>query len=263
MNNGKERDPLHVEFLLRVLLLHFYYMFSNSSNSLLIFPFLLWFISPLHKILLHGIAFWISQVWIHIQLVQADCSILELYILVCMKRLEVKEQNSYNFNSVMKGQPKMFSSVLFFFLFFPFYFHYVNLPLLTCLWFIAEYKGIHDAYQTSDYYARNVCLRVCMNENYVSKIEFNIKMTHVCVPFQLIIPACNNKFWSQLLQAFEHLVQRELICFMDNRGNNQSIEFRAVKLLISSHELYQGLKSYRSCPVSSYKNSVWVCIFLC
>lgn len=95
-----------------------------------------------------------------------------------------------------------------------------------------------------------------MNENYVSKIEFNIKMTHVCVPFQLIIPACNNKFWSQLLQAFEHLVQRELICFMDNRGNNQSIEFRAVKLLISSHELYQGLKSYRSCPVSSYKNSV-------
>nr|CAN69810.1 hypothetical protein VITISV_043106 [Vitis vinifera] len=78
----------------------------------------------------------------------------------------------------------------------------------------AEYKGIHDAYQTSDYYARNVCLR-----------------------------------------AFEHLVQRELICFMDNRGNNQSIEFRAVKLLISSHELYQGLKSYRSCPVSSYKNS--------
>ncbi|KAG6757709.1 hypothetical protein POTOM_038031 [Populus tomentosa] len=33
-----------------------------------------------------------------------DCSILELSILVFMKRLEVKEQNSYNFNSVMKGQ---------------------------------------------------------------------------------------------------------------------------------------------------------------
>jgi hypothetical protein len=33
----------------------------------------------------------------------ADCSILELSILVCMKRLEVKEQNSYNFSSVMKG----------------------------------------------------------------------------------------------------------------------------------------------------------------
>ncbi|KAJ8770054.1 hypothetical protein K2173_010042 [Erythroxylum novogranatense] len=53
-----------------------------------------------------------------------DCSILELYILVCMKRLEVKEQNSYNFASVMK-----------------------------------EYKSIHDSFHTSDYYARNVCLR--------------------------------------------------------------------------------------------------------
>ncbi|GJZ33879.1 hypothetical protein Tco_0579315 [Tanacetum coccineum] len=31
------------------------------------------------------------------------CSILELYIMVCLKRLEVKEQESYNFNSVMKG----------------------------------------------------------------------------------------------------------------------------------------------------------------
>lgn len=38
---------------------------------------------------------------------QADCSILELYILVCMRRLEVKEQDSYNFNSVMKGAPQM------------------------------------------------------------------------------------------------------------------------------------------------------------
>lgn len=102
-----------------------------------------------------------------------DCSILELYILVCMKRLEVKEQNSYNFNSVMK-----------------------------------EYKSIHDSFQTSDYYSRNVCLR-----------------------------------------AFEHLLQRELICFTDNRGYSQSVEFRPVKLLISSIELHQGLKSYCSCPV--------------
>ncbi|KAI8539007.1 hypothetical protein RHMOL_Rhmol09G0147400 [Rhododendron molle] len=101
-----------------------------------------------------------------------DCSILELYILVCMRRLEVKEQDSYNFNSVMK-----------------------------------EYKTIHDSFQTSDYYSRNVCLR-----------------------------------------AFEHLLARELISFMDHRGHNQSIEFRPVKLLISYHELYQGLKSYRSCP---------------
>ncbi|TXG57275.1 hypothetical protein EZV62_018588 [Acer yangbiense] len=101
-----------------------------------------------------------------------DCSILELYILVSMKRMEVKEQNSYNFNSTMK-----------------------------------EYKTIHDSFKTSDYYAKNVCLR-----------------------------------------AFEHLLKRELICFTDNRGYNQSIEFRAVKLLVSSVELHQGLKSYRSCP---------------
>ncbi|RXH70228.1 hypothetical protein DVH24_007484 [Malus domestica] len=97
-----------------------------------------------------------------------DCSVLELYILVCMKRLEVKEQNSYNFNAVMK-----------------------------------EYKSIHDSVKTADYFARNVCLR-----------------------------------------AFEHLLQRELIGFADNRGQNQSIEFSPVKLLISSHELHQGMKSY-------------------
>ncbi|GFZ15947.1 origin recognition complex subunit 4 [Actinidia rufa] len=102
-----------------------------------------------------------------------DCSILELYMLVCMWRLEVREQDSYNFNSVMK-----------------------------------EYRSIHDSFQTSDYYARNVCLR-----------------------------------------AFEHLLERELISFMDHRGHNQSTEFRPAKLLISYHELYQGLKSYRSCPI--------------
>ncbi|XP_021824234.1 origin of replication complex subunit 4 isoform X3 [Prunus avium] len=101
-----------------------------------------------------------------------DCSILELYILVCMKRLEIKEQNSYNFNSVMK-----------------------------------EYKSIHDSVKTSDYFARNVCLR-----------------------------------------AFEHLLQRELIGFTDNRGQNHSVEFTPVKLLVSFHELHQGLKSYGSCP---------------
>ncbi|XP_021727323.1 origin of replication complex subunit 4-like isoform X4 [Chenopodium quinoa] len=103
-----------------------------------------------------------------------DCSVLELYILVCMKRLEVKEQNSYNFNSVIK-----------------------------------EYKAIHDSFQTPDYYARNVCLR-----------------------------------------ALEHLIQCELVCFMDNRGYNQSNEFRPVKLLISPYELQLGLKENQSCPVS-------------
>ncbi|MED6196724.1 origin recognition complex subunit 4 [Stylosanthes scabra] len=101
-----------------------------------------------------------------------NCSILELYILVCMKRLEVKEKSFCNFNSVMK-----------------------------------EYKSIHDSFQTSDYYDRNVCLR-----------------------------------------AFEHLINRELICFTDNRGHSLSIEYRPVKLLISSAELNQGLKAYHSCP---------------
>ncbi|KAG1346959.1 Origin of replication complex subunit 4 [Cocos nucifera] len=102
-----------------------------------------------------------------------DASILELYILVCMNRLETKEQNSYNFNSIMK-----------------------------------EYKAIHDAYKTSDNHANNVCLR-----------------------------------------AFEHLLEQELIGFTDSKGRTPSIEFRTVKLLISSGELYQGLKSNSSCPV--------------
>ncbi|XP_022746324.1 origin of replication complex subunit 4 isoform X2 [Durio zibethinus] len=78
-------------------------------------------------------------------------------------------------------------------------------PKLEC---IREYKSIHDSFQTSDYYARNVCLR-----------------------------------------AFEHLLQHQLISFADNRGHNQSVEFRPVKLLISLAELHQGLKSYRLCPM--------------
>ncbi|KAK1438521.1 hypothetical protein QVD17_04330 [Tagetes erecta] len=100
-----------------------------------------------------------------------DCSILELYIMVCMKRLEVKEQTSYNFNSVMK-----------------------------------EYTIIQDSSQTVDNYSRNVCLR-----------------------------------------AFEHLLDRQLIQFAD-RGHNQFIEFRPVKLLMSHFQLHQALKSNRSCP---------------
>ncbi|EPS72050.1 hypothetical protein M569_02708, partial [Genlisea aurea] len=53
-----------------------------------------------------------------------DCSVLELYIVVCMKRMELKEVETCNFNSIMK-----------------------------------EYKTVHDTFQTTDYYARNVCLR--------------------------------------------------------------------------------------------------------
>ncbi|KAJ4814665.1 Origin recognition complex subunit 4 [Rhynchospora pubera] len=53
-----------------------------------------------------------------------DLSVLELYILVCMHRLQCKEETSYNFNSVMK-----------------------------------EYKAIQDAHKTSDNYSHAVCLR--------------------------------------------------------------------------------------------------------
>lgn len=101
-----------------------------------------------------------------------DASILELYILVCMNRLENREQDSYTFNSVMK-----------------------------------EYKAIQDAYKTSDNYSKIVCLR-----------------------------------------AFEHLIERELISFTNNRLRNLSVEYRPVRLLFSSQELYQSLKSNASCP---------------
>ncbi|XP_047043347.1 origin of replication complex subunit 4-like [Lolium rigidum] len=101
-----------------------------------------------------------------------DLSILELYILVCMNRLEDKEQNSYNFNSIMK-----------------------------------EYRSIQDAYKTSDKYASAVCFR-----------------------------------------AFEHLLDRELITFADSKGRNVALEYRPVKLLISSRELAQSLELNTTCP---------------
>ncbi|KAI4386506.1 hypothetical protein MLD38_004434 [Melastoma candidum] len=106
-----------------------------------------------------------------------DCSVLELYILVCMKRLEVKEQNSYSFNALMR-----------------------------------EYKSIHDSFQMSDFYSQQMCLR-----------------------------------------AFEHLLQCGLISFLDCKGRSQSIEFRSVKLLVSSAELILGLKSHISCPALLHK----------
>ncbi|KAH7657195.1 origin recognition complex subunit 4 protein [Dioscorea alata] len=101
-----------------------------------------------------------------------DASVLELYILVCMNRLETKEQNTYNFNSILK-----------------------------------EYKAIHEAYKTSDHYGRTVCSR-----------------------------------------AYEHLLEQELICFVDGKGRHLSNECRPVKLLVSFSELCHGLKSNTSCP---------------
>jgi len=79
---------------------------------------------------------------------QADCSNLELHILVGMKRLEVKEQSLCNFNSVMKGNICCFS--------FNFFILFLNVIAN-----FAEYKSMHDSFRTSEYYSRNVCLRVC------------------------------------------------------------------------------------------------------
>ncbi|KAG8471361.1 hypothetical protein CXB51_036439 [Gossypium anomalum] len=60
------------------------------------------------------------------------------------------------------------------------------------------------------------------------------------------------------MMAFEHLLQCQLISFIDNKGHNQSVEFRPVKLLISSAELHQGLKSYQQCPVSYYHHNFFL-----
>nr|VDD25674.1 unnamed protein product [Brassica oleracea] len=121
-----------------------------------------------------------------LEAVRADCSILELYLLVCMRRLEVKEQSLYNFISVMK-----------------------------------EYKTIHDSFQTSDHYAQNVCLR-----------------------------------------AFEHLREREVICYAENRGQSQTGEYRPMKLLILASELHQGMRSHACCPVSLHF-CIYACFYFC
>ncbi|XP_057838913.2 origin of replication complex subunit 4 isoform X1 [Cryptomeria japonica] len=102
-----------------------------------------------------------------------DASVLELYLLVSMKRLESKDCDSYNFNAIMK-----------------------------------EYMDLHNAHPTCDLYSRQICLR-----------------------------------------AFEHLLERQLIAFIDKRGQNIALEFRPVKLLVASHELNEGLKTSPVCPV--------------
>ncbi|CAM6011688.1 unnamed protein product [Sphagnum balticum] len=102
-----------------------------------------------------------------------NASVLELYLLVSMKRLEGKEQET-NFNAIYK-----------------------------------EYEHLQEAHRTSDHYSRQVSLR-----------------------------------------AFEHLLERELIVFVDGRGRGNTSEFRAVELLISNHELQEGLKSNSVCPVT-------------
>jgi len=72
----------------------------------------------------------------------------------------------------------------------------------------------------------------------------------VCFLLSVRNPKLTWGIFSFFTQAFEHLIHREMICFTDNRGQNLSVEFRPVKLLISSAELHQGLRAYNSCPVS-------------
>lgn len=110
---------------------------------------------------------------------------------------------------------------------------------------MAEYSSIRDSFQTCDYYARNVCLRVCK----LQSLYLFIKCIIPCI-FSMIF---NVQFLP--LQAFEHLLQRELISLVDSRGHTQSLEFHPVKLLISSHELHLNLKSNRCCPVSCQKEN--------
>jgi len=109
---------------------------------------------------------------------------------------------------------------------------------------LPEYRSIQDAYKTSDKYASTVCFRVSaiIIDNQRRFDDQNLR-------------AC-------LLQAFEHLLDRELISFGDNRGRNQALEYRPVKLLVSSRELAESLKLNTTCPVSHLTkqfSSVIVC----
>ncbi|KAI5081885.1 hypothetical protein GOP47_0001628 [Adiantum capillus-veneris] len=101
-----------------------------------------------------------------------DASVLELYLLVSMKRLEGKERETYNFITVFK-----------------------------------EYKSLHDSHSTCDLYPQEVCQR-----------------------------------------AFENLLDRQLIMIADGRRSSIGIEFCPVKLLVSSYEIEEGLKSSPVCP---------------
>lgn len=184
----------------------------------------------------------ISNLRIYWTFFLADCSILELYILVCMKRLEVKEQNSYNFNSVMKG-----ALLLFLWLF---CWNFARRQAFFKTFFIIEC----DRVQEYTWFIPDIWLLFtkCMLTGMLALDEiftlifFLLSFLLGWALYLFLLP---EKF-PGVMQAFEHLLQRELICFADNRGHNQSIEFRPAKLLITAHELHHGLKAYRSCPVS-------------
>jgi origin recognition complex subunit 4 len=172
-------------------------------------------------------------------ILMADLSILELYILVCMNRLEDKEQNSYNFNSIMKGI--IFSS--------PFTIsprQKINWWLLN--WFSVRIQ-IYTGCLQNFWQVCNHCLLQGKYEHYQELFILN------CIH-------CPKNSHVLLLQAFEHLLDRELITFADSKGRNVALEYRPVKLLISSRELAQSLELNTTCPVSHCPHDSTTTIFL-
>nr|GEU72835.1 origin of replication complex subunit 4 [Tanacetum cinerariifolium] len=77
---------------------------------------------------------------------------------------------------------------------------------------------------------------------------------------KLMVP--KDCFLEESRQAFEHLLERQLIEFADT-GHNQYAEFCSVKQIIAPSDLHQRLKSNCSCPVLqqifvNYANDVCV-----
>jgi len=54
--------------------------------------------------------------------------------------------------------------------FFQFFVLFLNVTAI-----LAEYKSMHDSFRTSEYYSRNVCLRVCSS-------AFMIFLSQTCYP---------------------------------------------------------------------------------
>lgn len=53
-------------------------------------------------------------------------------------------------------------------------------------------------------------------------------------------------------QAFEHLLEKELVVFADGRGQGEALEFRPVHLLLDNNELQDGLNNNPVCPVLTF-----------
>ena len=126
-------------------------------------------------------------------ILMADLSILELYILVCMNRLEDKEQNSYNFNTIMKGITCSSPFI-------------INPRQKTDGWWtgcLSEYKSIQEAYKTSDKYATTVCFRVSMRiiRDYWYMYWYIMSKEFTCF--------IDSGFWTSLGSRVDYLCRRQ------------------------------------------------------